>query len=64
MAVKNSGAGQAPIVVQAQGLKKYYTISRKGLLAGQRQTLHALDGVSLSIHRGEIFGIVGESGWR
>ncbi len=46
----------------ALGLKKYYEISRQGLSAGKRQSLHALDGVSLTIHRGEIFGVVGESG--
>lgn len=61
MTAENS-SGQTPSVVQALELKKYYEISRQGLSAGKNQRLHALDGVSLTIHRGEIFGVVGESG--
>ena len=41
--------------MEVRGLKKYYPF--KG-----GRTLRAVDGVDLTIHTGEIFGIVGESG--
>ncbi len=43
------------MLVKTDKLKKYFTIS-------QGQTLHAVDGISLSIAENEILGLVGESG--
>jgi peptide/nickel transport system ATP-binding protein len=43
------------ILVQAQGICKYFKIS------GGR-VLHAVEGVDLTIHKGETMGLVGESG--
>ena len=42
-------------LVQAKNLKKYFSISRKGLL-------HAVDDVSFEVYPGETLGMVGESG--
>lgn len=45
------------IILETRNLKKYFPIGNDGT-----HFLHAVDGVSITIHRGEIFGIVGESG--
>ena len=42
-------------LVRTENLKKYFQI-------GRGQTLHAVDGVSLTINENEILGLVGESG--
>ena len=48
-------------VIQAAGLVKNFPISSKRL--GEKpKLLHAVGGVSLSVAKGEIFGVVGESG--
>jgi oligopeptide/dipeptide ABC transporter ATP-binding protein len=44
-----------------QGLKKYYVI-RRGLFAQEPVLVKAVDGVNLTIRRGETLGLVGESG--
>jgi oligopeptide/dipeptide ABC transporter ATP-binding protein len=46
-------------LIEARDLKKYFTI--RGAMGGSR-VLKAVDGVSLSIEKGETFGLVGESG--
>ncbi|HUZ63578.1 MAG TPA: oligopeptide/dipeptide ABC transporter ATP-binding protein [Acetobacteraceae bacterium] len=50
----------APIL-QVENLRKWFTLHRS-LLAGQADTLKAVDGVSLAVRGGEILGLVGESG--
>ncbi len=47
-------------VLEAHGLRKTYTTGR-GLFA-RSATVKAVDGASLTLHRGEILGVVGESG--
>jgi peptide/nickel transport system ATP-binding protein/oligopeptide transport system ATP-binding protein len=42
-------------------LVKHFPV-RRGLALGKVGTVHAVDGISLSVTRGETFGIVGESG--
>jgi oligopeptide/dipeptide ABC transporter ATP-binding protein len=48
-------------VLQVKGLKKYFPV-RKGLLRRTVGHVHAVDGVSFAIERGETLGLVGESG--
>lgn len=48
-------------LVELERVKKHFVI-RDGILGRRRRFVHAVDDVSLSIVRGETFGIVGESG--
>ena len=49
------------IIFEIQDLKKHYPI-QSGLLKKKTGCIKALDGISLTIHKGETSGIVGESG--
>lgn len=49
------------ILLEAKNVKKYYPVSG-GLSSKKRKVLKAVDGVDLTIHEGEIVGLVGESG--
>lgn len=51
--------GNVP-VVEVRNLKKYYRMSARGLF--RKNNVRAVDGVDLTIRKGETFGIVGESG--
>ncbi len=49
------------IVVDVENLKKYFPI-KDGILQRTVGYVHAVDGVSLQIKKGQTFGLVGESG--
>jgi len=49
------------LLLQVKGLRKYYKVTA-GLMARSSGQIRAVDGVSLSINRGEVLGLVGESG--
>lgn len=49
------------IILEIKGLKKYFDIT-EGWFEKNRKYLHAVDGIDLTIKRGETFSIVGESG--
>lgn len=51
----------AELLVESKGLKKYFPIN-KGLFSQNKSYVRAVDGVSLSIRKGETLGLVGESG--
>ncbi|MDU0342783.1 ABC transporter ATP-binding protein [Bosea rubneri] len=51
----------APILLEARDLRVSFDLSR-GFLRRERAVLHAVDGVDLSLRRGQTIGIVGESG--
>jgi peptide/nickel transport system ATP-binding protein len=61
-----TGAGPAEIIVKADGIAKYFDVSlpwlNRVLERSGRQILHAVDGVSFTIRRGETLSLVGESG--
>lgn len=48
-------------ILEVINLKKYYTLKRTKLFE-KPGAVKALNGISFSIHRGETFGLVGESG--
>ena len=48
-------------VLSVRNLKKYFPIGRK-LSLGRGGSVRAVDGVSLEVQRGQILGLVGESG--
>jgi peptide/nickel transport system ATP-binding protein len=47
-------------LLQVEGLKKTYATG--GSLWGKKRVVHAVDGVSFSVQRGQTLGVVGESG--
>lgn len=49
------------ILLEAKNVKKYYPVSG-GLGSKNKKVLKAVDGVDLTVHEGEIVGLVGESG--
>ncbi len=57
---ERAAAEQERPVLEVKDLKKTYVIGH-GWLGGKRE-VHAVDGVSFSVRRGETLGIVGESG--
>jgi oligopeptide/dipeptide ABC transporter ATP-binding protein len=49
------------VLLRVENLVKYFPVSSGGLFA-QKQYVHAVDGVTLAVRRGETFGVVGETG--
>lgn len=57
---KKGGLSLTPLL-QVKNLKKEFPI-RKGILSKQVSSVKAVNGLNFSIHQGETFGLVGESG--
>ncbi|WP_293718022.1 ABC transporter ATP-binding protein [Stappia sp.] len=60
-----SATGDTPdVVLEARGLAKHFRAGSKmgGSLLGEQPVVRAVDGVSLSVRRGETLAVVGESG--
>ena len=49
-------------LVDVRGLEKRFTMGGSWLGGRRRRVIHAVDGVSFTIERGEVLGLVGESG--
>jgi oligopeptide transport system ATP-binding protein len=54
-------ANDAPLL-EVRGLKKYFPVRSRSFFSGEKRIVKAVDGVDLSIRRGETVGLVGESG--
>jgi oligopeptide transport system ATP-binding protein len=50
------------ILLEARNLMKYFPVTRGLIFSRQIGAIKAVDGISFTIHRGETFGLVGESG--
>lgn len=55
-------ADERPALLEAVELKRYFRLRRRRADTGPRRVLHAVDGVSLRLHAGEVVALVGESG--
>ena len=49
-------------LLEIRGLKKHFPLPHSVFQKGAAQTIHAVDGVDLVVHRGETLALVGESG--
>lgn len=49
-------------ILTVKDLKKHFPVKSDELMPTEKKVLKAVDGVSFSVHKGEIFGLVGESG--
>jgi oligopeptide transport system ATP-binding protein len=49
-------------LLEVQGLVKHFQVTRRDGLRHHRETVHAVDGIDLTVGRGETVGLVGESG--
>jgi oligopeptide/dipeptide ABC transporter ATP-binding protein len=54
-------SGASEVVLEVRDLVKHFEVGG-GLFGGPRGVVRAVDGVSLTLHRGETLGLVGESG--
>jgi peptide/nickel transport system ATP-binding protein len=53
------------VIIEVRGLRKWYPVSGRSKdpsRRGERRYLHAVDGVSFTLRRGEVLGLAGESG--
>jgi oligopeptide/dipeptide ABC transporter ATP-binding protein len=51
-----------PVLLEAVDLVKHFPVRSSSMRRGIREQVHAVDGVSLEVRRGETLGVVGESG--
>src|SRR6516165_5013794 len=56
-----ASADSDDVLLRVENLVKYFPVKGAGLFQ-EKEYVHAVDGVSLSVPRGQTFGVVGETG--
>ena len=59
-----AASGQDDVLVRVENLVKYFPVRGAGLLSRTAGHVQAVDGVSLTLRRGQTLGLVGETGCR
>ena len=49
-------------ILQANNLRKYFSMGKEGIFSGKGRMVKAVDGINFSLFKGQTFGLVGESG--
>ena len=49
-------------ILEVRGLKKYFEVGRPSLFSRKTESVHAVAGVDMTLHRSEVIALVGESG--
>ena len=62
MTATNNGNSDQSALIEVENLSVGFPVSSGTLFSRNRAIIHAVDNVSLSIHKGESLGLVGESG--
>ncbi len=55
-------AADGDVLLRIENLVKYFPVQSASLFRRDREVVHAVDGVSLEVRRGETLGLVGETG--
>ena len=50
------------VLLRIENLVKYFPVQSSALFRRDREYVHAVDGVSLEVRRGQTLGLVGETG--
>lgn len=53
---------KAESILKVSNLKKYFSTGKEGIFSRKTKMIRAVDGISFSLHKGQTFGLVGESG--
>ena len=56
-----TGDADTPLL-EVEGLVKHFAVKGPMLFSGERERVHAVNGVSFTLDRGETLALVGESG--
>lgn len=60
--ISQTGAASSDIILDVRHLKKYFPVYSGGIIKKNVKTIKAVDDVSFQLRRGEVLGLVGESG--
>ncbi|MDN5857690.1 MAG: ATP-binding cassette domain-containing protein [Pseudonocardia sp.] len=62
MTAADHGGGASEVLLRLENVTKHFPVPGTGWFGRGAAQVHAVDGVSLEVHRGETLGLVGETG--